>query len=282
MKKSCDDCRWSQGSGWLAQCRAPENKEWPWCEIQREDGWFWSRALHCCGRSGRWFKPKEQDDGGHRTTVEAASGGADQATNPNSGATTASAGATVTGTKSYVRTGLNLAAWGPPSPRHVLPGHITYVASAAQAAAAHAYLRAQAGKLESSPKIEDAGITLGEIVAWRAWRVKYGFIMSTYVDEGWLPGEPMEGDVDAGAGVHAWKSPHKALTYLMQFTGGDGASVEAMAIGRVALWGTVVEHERGYRAQYAKPLSFDQIVGFCKEPDALLADLRKRYKTEDA
>src|SRR5579863_3250394 len=49
---------------------------------------------HLCGPNGRRFKPKEQDDGGHRTTVEAAPSGADQATNQSAGAAAASAGAT--------------------------------------------------------------------------------------------------------------------------------------------------------------------------------------------
>lgn len=45
-----------------------------------------------------------------------------------------------------------------------------------------------------------------------------------------------------------------------------------MAIGTVKLWGEVVEHERGYRAQYAKLASIDQVCGVV-EP----SKLRKKY-----
>ena len=127
----------------------------------------------------------------------------------------------------------------------------------------------------SQPKIEEAGITVGEIVAWRAWRVFQGFLLSVYADKAWSPDEPMDGDVDKGYGVHAWRSSHDALHYGMN-------NVPGMVVGRVALWGTVVEHERGYRAQYAKPLSFDYIVGGGdpKAHDMILAMLRTQYKTE--
>lgn len=34
-----------------------------------------------------------------------------------------------------------------------------------------------------------------------------------------------------------------------------------MVIGRVALWGEVIEHEDGYRAEYAKPLTIEYHLG---------------------
>jgi hypothetical protein len=33
-------------------------------------------------------------------------------------------------------------------------------------------------------------------------------------------------------------------------------------VGRVSLWGTVIEHEKGYRAENARILAFDDIVSW--------------------
>jgi hypothetical protein len=44
-------------------------------------------------------------------------------------------------------------------------------------------------------------------------------------------------------GIYAWKTPHPAAPALR------------LVHGEVALWGDVHEHEFGYRAEYAQPLS---------------------------
>ena len=49
--------------------------------------------------------------------------------------------------------------------------------------------------------------------------------------------------------------------------------VYGLAIGTVKLWGEVIEHEKGYRAQYAKLQSIDGVFG-----DVDLLALRERYK----
>jgi hypothetical protein len=52
-------------------------------------------------------------------------------------------------------------------------------------------------------------------------------------------------------GIYAAREPAAAWTYLR---GRDEASTVARVIGRVALWGRVVEHEDGWRAERAYPL----------------------------
>ena len=65
-------------------------------------------------------------------------------------------------------------------------------------------------------------------------------------------------------GIHAAKPEHdKLLNY-------DNGVV---VTGRVALWGVTFEHERGYRAQYAYPLSFDH----CTDRHVNLDELRELY-----
>jgi hypothetical protein len=51
-----------------------------------------------------------------------------------------------------------------------------------------------------------------------------------------------------------------------------------LAVGRVLLWGTVFEHEKGHRAESARILSFDEIVSWSAfDGDRALALLRTRY-----
>ena len=71
----CEDCRWFDGDG---GCDSPRNvagytgsslvqrreasmpyRRWLTCNAMREEGLFWAWFLRMCGRSGRWFEPKE-------------------------------------------------------------------------------------------------------------------------------------------------------------------------------------------------------------------------------
>lgn len=125
-------------------------------------------------------------------------------------------------------------------------------------------------------KIEHAGIHLGEIIAWRCWRLERGLLRSMAVDHVWAPDEPMEGDISASLGVHAWKKLSDAMGYY-------GGSRD-IVIGTVALWGEVVEHEKGYRAEYAKINSLDYLFdddwGWKRNPK--LQRLRECYLGEKA
>lgn len=295
---SCDDCKWQKParySGCSALCHAPQNKtadgwRWDYCSVHRiNEGksalFRWLSAVSTQSCEGRWFQSKEKDDGGHRDSPEEASGGAGQTTDPSPGAATAAAASAVSShvaacnaaaaQNASVATGHSRGASAVPlivsGNAAFKPGGIVRMGLPPGTWVAHPY------EAPPEPKIEDAGITVGEIIAWRAWRVQHGFSMSTYVDEAWAPGAVMEGNIEKGEGVHAWKSSHKALGYLFGFADDAGA----MIIGKVALWGEVIEHERGYRAQYAKPVSFDFVVtnghSNVADEDMLLAELRKRY-----
>jgi hypothetical protein len=135
-----------------------------------------------------------------------------------------------------------------------------------------AAVNAGAGVPSPSPEpIEDAGITLGEIVAYRIWVVtKSGFLKSTAMDTIWAPDEPMSGDV-SDAGVHAWKSKSAALTY------GEGWFSGRSVFGSVLLWGDVIEHETGYRAEFASIASIDECLGQQGLSLKEMKALRQRY-----
>lgn len=139
--------------------------------------------------------------------------------------------------------------------------------------------------------IEDAGIRAGEIIGYRAWMVGTdGILRSMYVgDYKWRPGHveyaPNVEDGIFGCGLHAYKDLSLATDTYECYGVWD-----FVAFGTVALWGRVVEHDYGYRAEYAAVDSIIRVYKlgwrqprlrwwqFWKEPppDALEV-LRARY-----
>ena len=55
-------------------------------------------------------------------------------------------------------------------------------------------------------------------------------------------------------GLHAWKTMNHALQYA-------GSSPNIVIIGTIYLWGKIVEHERGYRAEFAYPKKLEILAG---------------------
>ncbi len=101
---------------------------------------------------------------------------------------------------------------------------------------------------------EDTSIEIGEIIAWRAWRIREdGLLASIHIDKTlWFPGAVVSGVVDAICGVHGFKSQQDAIDCAKSL-----AIPPPTIVGQVALWGKVIEHELGYRASYACVHSLD-------------------------
>lgn len=115
--------------------------------------------------------------------------------------------------------------------------------------------------------IKSAGIRTGEIIGWRAWRLtKKGVLRSMAVDCLWQPGQTVSVNsvleqcgypdrwnrmpvAQYGAGIHAFKDLQTVADNYGVFRRG--------AYGTVALWGEVIEHEWGYRAEFARIASID-------------------------
>lgn len=125
-------------------------------------------------------------------------------------------------------------------------------------------------------------MAVGEIVGYRCWRV-YGLqLVSAYMNDKWHPDQILEGkgldDWDS-RGVHAWKEDGTHLRACIKESFGFGGSV---VIGTVYLWGDVVEHEHGYRAEFAKIRTLDDVRssewGVSYELEcSFLRQLRERY-----
>ena len=70
--KLCKDCRWVADPGAFAKCKAPQNvtaaskltgfrdePTWIYCTTQRQGGFLMSLMMGSCGKSGRWFAPRD-------------------------------------------------------------------------------------------------------------------------------------------------------------------------------------------------------------------------------
>lgn len=160
------------------------------------------------------------------------------------------------------------------------------------------------GEWQEKPKpaLKRDGMVAGEIIGYRCWRVEKGMLRSVYQNDVWAPRQILEGreigDWDQ-RGIHAWKDggsteyhnyirgylnrdsdPFRRLFYFGQPDKEPSDPRPAMVTGTVFLWGDVVEHERGWRAEYARARSLDWLY-----PDAsmmgreqeALDNLRRRY-----
>jgi hypothetical protein len=131
-------------------------------------------------------------------------------------------------------------------------------------------------------------IEIGVQEAYRFWR--YVFpphdapirLLSWVSDKRWHPGRAVEGTTpDVGEqGIHGFKS----LDDLLHSVHGDPSSLlvrskisgaDGVVVGTVALWGIIWDHTRGFRAQFARPLSFVSSYGD-RNGDAL-AELRANF-----
>ena len=79
----------------------------------------------------------------------------------------------------------------------------------------------------------------------------------------WEPGRPLAAAcphghpapaLECACGIYATRKPEAALVYL---TGRDEPGVVGRVLGRVALWGLVVEGEHGWRAELAYPAALE-------------------------
>lgn len=132
----------------------------------------------------------------------------------------------------------------------------------------------QAVDAGSAPEpLKTTDFIVGEIIAWRGWRVRRdGFLQSMSADAVWPPDEPMDGNVKSlkdHCGVYAYK---KAKDFLASHS--DTLDI----YGRVALWGDVIEHELGYRAEYAKVISLDHFLKNPAPHKIAIKDLREKYR----
>lgn len=130
---------------------------------------------------------------------------------------------------------------------------------------------------EPEPAIESAGIRAGEIVAYRCWRIEFGKLISMHMGHDWIKGgQPQAqgwGSDHPSVGFHAWKTWQDAKIY-----GRVHSWTDIVVVGSVHLWGEVIEHEDGFRAEYAAIKSIDKVYGAgFFDKISILKQLRRHY-----
>jgi hypothetical protein len=117
-----------------------------------------------------------------------------------------------------------------------------------------------ADRNELAHDLKHEGVRAGEIIAYRAWRVmvpSWGErpdyrLHSVYKQEYvWDPEQPASGDVRFH-GIYSFK---RVITCREQY--GYSLSGDRLVFGSVKIWGEIVEHEDGYRSEFARIASLD-------------------------
>ena len=132
--------------------------------------------------------------------------------------------------------------------------------------------------MATSPQPADPPLSLEPVVGWRAWRLRRVGGVLTLVsltrDDRWAPNDAMEATCPrhrdgptegCSCGLYAASSPRN-----LAHSGVLGMDI--CVVGAIAMWGTVVEHARGARSQYAYPARLRLVCGRCLQAGAGAVD----------
>ena len=108
----------------------------------------------------------------------------------------------------------------------------------------------------------EKSLLAGPIVAYRCWRLYRNaedlYLVALAFDRAWPAGIPLHaGKPDQLGGIGAWamRGPEDLKPGGYKTDPVGGGRFVCFVTGKVALWGKVIEHEKGYRAEYAYPLT---------------------------
>jgi len=121
-------------------------------------------------------------------------------------------------------------------------------------------------------------IRAGEIIGWRFWGLRNGFLHSLIASHVWRPGVLERASCKEcgphNLGYHAFKDRERAERQAPR-----RVCDSVIVIGSVAMWGEVIEHQYGWRSEYASVRSIIRITGDIGvwSKQRLLLDLSERY-----
>ena len=130
-------------------------------------------------------------------------------------------------------------------------------------------------------------IRAGEIIGWRFWKLCNGLLYSVFVPYTWRPGVFERSSAKHcefknfgyrlfkdNLGYHAFRDKEQAEREACMH-----AYWSPVVIGSVAMWGEVIEHQHGWRSEYAAVRSIIEITGESgfSSKQRLLLDLREKY-----
>jgi hypothetical protein len=130
------------------------------------------------------------------------------------------------------------------------------------------------------------------LVGWRIWRVTDDGLRATVWDADWPARTRFEASCRRGGGAY-WQGEHEPADErhrppepgcecgIYAFKHREDAELlarekvagDVIALGRVSLWGRVIETELGYRAEYAHPYDLILLGG----SDELARRIRREY-----
>ena len=122
-------------------------------------------------------------------------------------------------------------------------------------------------------------IRAGEIIGWRFWKLCNGLLLSVIAPHTWHPGVFERSSSKYcghyNRGYHAFKDKEQ-----VEYASSMRNYWRPCVIGSIAMWGEIIEHEHGWRSEYAAVWSITEIVGdrnFLSNR-RLLRELRARYR----
>lgn len=152
--------------------------------------------------------------------------------------------------------------WSPAAANHGSAGDATYYRAAIALEDARERAREARRQTEESTGV-DGEIIYGALIGWRNWKVdaEQCLLKSPYKETLWPLGEPMwaglpEKSPLLGSGIYAYKTKRQAME-----------NKNIYVVGSVWLWGEIVEHERGYRAEFASMRSIDYMTSWPVDED---------------
>jgi hypothetical protein len=122
----------------------------------------------------------------------------------------------------------------------------------------------------------ESRIRAGEVIGWRIWRLYGALLQSAVFSYIWRPGVFERSCSEEGEccnfGYHAFRDKEQAEREA-------SAHWSPIVIGSVAMWGEVIEHQHGWRSEYAAVRSIIKITGHIRlwRKHRLLLELREKY-----
>lgn len=178
--------------------------------------------------------------------------------------------------------GVNNGNWPTASQIHSSPFTGAGTAGGGGASSSGAILTTSGSGGTCGKPLENAGVKFGEIIGWRMWTLRENYLGSYSADYVWAPEESMTGNPTESnnEGIWAFKDKHRAIKKMLEESYRPS---KHNVFGSVKLWGNVIEYEFGYRAQFGKILSIDDISGSNSKDEVkagikILKDLREKYK----
>ena len=107
----------------------------------------------------------------------------------------------------------------------------------------------------------------GEVTAFRGWHLgfdgqSYSLVSDYLLDPAyWTPGQPLKAQCHRRLGDDDHEPPHRECRCGL-YAAKKPTDAIGNIIGTVAMWGRYVEHERGWRAEYAYPKSVTKLKCF--------------------